>query len=129
MFSKYIPIHIIPNKLNEEDFDIVIEEIVNIKDVEKSDTEIQTYESIEEVKFPQEYESISNFILDDLKQKEIADPRVQAMLKRSRHNNLSFFKLSQDYYDLRKKTIRCNGIIFHTIEPHYFRDVKQSLSR
>ena len=45
-FSNYIPIHIIPNILSEEDIDIVIEEIVNNKDFEKSDTEIQTYERI-----------------------------------------------------------------------------------
>ena len=49
-FTNYIPIHIIPNILNEEDIDIVIEEIVNNKDFEKSDTEIETYESIEELK-------------------------------------------------------------------------------
>ena len=38
-FSIYIPIHKIPNILNEEDIDVVIEEIVNNKDFEKSDTE------------------------------------------------------------------------------------------
>ena len=54
-FSNYIPVHIIPNNLIEEDIDVVIEEIVNNKDFEKSDTEIETYESIEELKFPQEY--------------------------------------------------------------------------
>ena len=37
-FSNFIPIHIIPNILNEEDIDVVIEEIVNNKDFEKSDT-------------------------------------------------------------------------------------------
>ena len=41
-FSNDIPIHIIPNILNEEDFVIVIEEIVNNKDFEKSDIEIET---------------------------------------------------------------------------------------
>ena len=41
-FTNYIPIHIIPNFLNEEDIDIVIEETVNNKDFEKSDTEIET---------------------------------------------------------------------------------------
>ena len=66
MFNNYIPIHIIPYILNEEDIDIVIEEIVNNKDFRKSDTEIQTYESIEELKFPQEYENNSIIILDDL---------------------------------------------------------------
>ena len=30
-FSKYTPIHIIPNFLNEEDIDLVIDEIVNNK--------------------------------------------------------------------------------------------------
>ena len=33
--SNYIPIHIIPNILNEKDIDVVIEEIVNNKDFEK----------------------------------------------------------------------------------------------
>ena len=45
-FSNYIPIHIIPNILNEEDVDIVIEELVNNKNFAVSDTEIETYESI-----------------------------------------------------------------------------------
>ena len=31
------------------------------------------------------------------------DPRVQAMIKRSRHNNLSIFIISQDYYELPNK--------------------------
>ena len=44
-FSNYIPTHIIPNILNEADIDIIIEEIVNNKDFEKSNTEIETYES------------------------------------------------------------------------------------
>ena len=36
-FSNYIPINIIPNFLKEEDIDIVIDEIVNNKDFQKSD--------------------------------------------------------------------------------------------
>ena len=51
------------------------------------------------------------------------DPRVQAMFKRSRHNNLSIFIISQDYYKLSKKTIRCNGNIYHIFKPNNFRDV------
>ena len=51
------------------------------------------------------------------------DPRVQAMFKRSRHNNLSIFIISQDYYELSKKTIRCNGNIHHIFKPNNFRDV------
>ena len=70
-FSNYIPIHIIPNILNDEDIDIVIEEIVNNKDFQKSDTEIETFDYIEELKFPQEYENNSIIILDDLNEKEI----------------------------------------------------------
>ena len=58
-----------------------------------------------------------------LNQKEMEDPRVQAMFKRSRHNNLSIFIIRQDYYDLSKKIIRCNGNIFHIFKPNNFRDV------
>ena len=123
-FSNCIPIHIIPNILNEYDIDIVIEEIVNNKDFEKSNTEIETFESIEELKIPQEYENNSIIILDDMNQKEMDDPRVQAMFKRSRHNNLSIFIISQDYYELSKNTIRCNGDIYHIFKPNNFRDVQ-----
>ena len=51
------------------------------------------------------------------------DPRVQAKFKRFRHNNLSIFIISQDYYELSKKTIRCNGNIYHIFKPNNFRDV------
>ena len=102
-FSNYISIKITPNILNEEDIDVVIEEIVNNKDFEKSDTEIETFDNIEELKFLQEYENNSIIILDDLNQKEMDDPRLQARFKRSRHNNLSTFIISQDYYELNKK--------------------------
>ena len=84
--TNYIPICIIPNILNEDDIDKVIEKIVNTKDFEKSNTEIETCESIEELKFPQEYDDGRITILDDLNGKEMNDPRVQAMFKRSRHN-------------------------------------------
>ena len=67
-FTTFIPIHIIPNILNEEDIDIVFEEIVNIKDFEKSDIDIETYGSTEELKFPQEHVG-SIIILDDLNEK------------------------------------------------------------
>ena len=122
-FSNYIPIHIIRKKLNGVDIDIVIEEIVNNKDFEKSDTEIETYESIEELKFPQEYDDGGIIILDDLNEKEMNDPRVQAIVKRSRHNNLSIFFISQDYYELPKRTIRANGNIYHIFKPNNILDV------
>ena len=123
-FSNYIPIHIIPNILNEEDIDTLIEEIVNNKDFEISNTEIETFETLEDLKFPQGYENISIIILNDLNQKEMDDPRVQAMFRRSRHNNLSIFIISQDYYELSKKTIRCNGNIYPIFKPNNFRDVQ-----
>ena len=122
-FSTYIPIHIIPNVFNEENIDIIIEEVINNKDFQKSDIEIETFDNIEKLKYPQEYQDNSIIILDDLNQKEMDDPRVQAMFKRSRHNNLSIFIVSQDYYELSKKTIRCNGNIYHLFKPNNFRDV------
>ena len=51
------------------------------------------------------------------------DSRVQALFKRSRHNNLSIFIISQDYYELPKRTIRANGSIYHIFKPNNFRDV------
>ena len=109
--------------MNDEDIDVVIEKIINNKDFEKSDTGIETYESIKELKFPQEYEDGGIIILDDLNEKEKNDPRVHAMFKRSRHNNLSIFIISQDYYDLPKGTIHANGNVYHIFKPNNFRDV------
>ena len=123
-FSNYIPIHIIKKLLNEEDIDVVIEEIVNNKVFQKSDTEIETYERIEDIKFPQEYENNSIIILDDLNEKEIKNDKIQAMFKRGRHNNLSIFIIRQDYYELPKRIIRANGNIYHIFKPNNFRDVQ-----
>ena len=78
---------------------------------------------MEDLKFPQENENNSNIILDNLNQKEMDDPRVQAMFKRSGHNNSSIFIIGQDYYELSKKTIRCNDKIYHILKPNNFRDV------
>ena len=110
--------------MNEEDIDVVIDEIATNKDLEKSNTEIETYESIEELKFPQEYDDGGIIILEVLNEKEMNDPRVQATFKRSRHNNLSIFIISKDYYELPKKTIRSNGNIFHIFKPNNFLDVR-----
>ena len=123
-FSNYIPIHIINNILNEENIDVVIEELVINKDFQKSDTEIEAYENIEDLKFPQEYENNSIIILDDLNEKEINNVKIQAMFKRGRHYNLSIFIISQDYYELPKRTIRANGNIYHIFKPNNFRDVQ-----
>ena len=51
------------------------------------------------------------------------DSPVQTMFKRSRHNNLSIFIISQDYYYLPKRTIRANGKIYHIFKPNRFLDV------
>ena len=75
------------------------------------------------MKFPQEYEDGGIIIPDDLNEKELIDPRVQAMFKRSRHDNLSIIIISQDYYELPKKTIRANGSIYHIFKPNNFLDV------
>ena len=101
-----------------------MEEIINNEDFEKSDIEIETYESIEELKFPQEYKDGGVIILDDLNEKEMKDPRVQAKFQRSRHNSSSIFVISQDYYELPKKTIRANGNIYHIIKPSNFLEVR-----
>ena len=43
--------------------------------------------------------------------------RAQAKFKRSRHNNISIFIISQDYYELSKKTFRANGKLYHIFKP------------
>ena len=53
------------------------------------------------------------------------NPRVQSMFKRSRHNSLPIFIISQDYYELFKKTIRCSGNIYPIFKPNNFRDVQK----
>ena len=76
-FSDYIPIHKIPNVLEEEDKSLVIGEIVNDKDFEKSVTEMETNESMEELKNPQDVEDGCIIILNYLNEKEMVDPRVK----------------------------------------------------
>ena len=46
------------------------------------------------------------------------------MFKRGRHNNLSVFIISQDYYELPKRTTRANGNIYHLFKPNNFRDIQ-----
>ena len=96
--TDYIPIHIIPNILNEEDIDIVIEEIFNNKDFNKSDIEIETFEGRQELKIPHEKEDGGIIFLDDSNEQEKNNPRVQSMFKRSTDNCLSIFIIIQDSY-------------------------------
>ena len=123
-FSIYIPFNKITNILNEEDIDIVIEKIVNNIYFEKSDTELETFDNIEELRFPQNYENISIIILDNLNEIENNNDKIQAMFKRGRHNTLSIFIISQDFYELPKRTIRANGNIYPIFQPIKFRDVQ-----
>ena len=51
-------------------------------------------------------------------------PRVQAMFKRSRLDNLSIFLFSCDYYELPKRIIRANVPIYHIFKPNNFTDVQ-----
>ena len=46
------------------------------------------------------------------------------MFRRSRHNNLSIFIISQDYYDFPKRTIRSIVNSYHIFKPNNFRDVQ-----
>ena len=86
-----MPINISRNILNEEGIDLLIEEIVNIKYIGKSDTEIETDETIEELNIPQDYEDGGIMILDDSSENEMNNPRVRAIIHRSRNESLSFF--------------------------------------
>ena len=46
------------------------------------------------------------------------------MFKRGRHYNLSIFIISQNYYELPKRTIRANRNIYHIFKPNTFLDVR-----
>ena len=46
------------------------------------------------------------------------------MFKRSKHNNLSVFKISQNYCELLKLTIRASEKVYHNRKPNNFRDVQ-----
>ena len=122
-FSSYTLIHVIASDLNEEYIGIVIDEVIFIEVFEKSIIQIETYESTVELKFPRKNEDGGNVIIDDFNEKRMNDTRVQVMFKRSRHNNLAIFIISQDYYELPKRTIRANVNIYHILKPNNFRDV------
>ena len=54
-----------PNIINEKDIDLVIDELINDRKYEKTGKQMETYENIEELKFPQEYEDSGINIRDD----------------------------------------------------------------
>ena len=123
-FCYYLPIQKVPNIVNEGDTDLVFDELVNNKDFNKSDIEIETYESVGELRHLQNYGINSNIILDDLNEKKINNDKIEAMFQRGRHDKLSIFIFNQDYYELPKITIRANGNIYHIFKPNNFRDVQ-----
>ena len=81
------------------------------------------YESIEELKYPEEYEDGVIIVPDNLNEKEKKDPRVLAMFKQSRHNDLLIFIISQEYSEIPKIAVRGNGDINDIFKPNKFRDV------
>ena len=102
----------------------MIHEIVKDKDFQKSNTEIEAYESMEELKYPQEYEDRVFINWDDLIEEGRNDPWVRAMFKRSGHNILSIFMITHDYHELPTRTIRAIRNIYHIFKPNSSRDVR-----
>ena len=56
----------------------------------------KAYEIIDDLKHPQEYENGAITTPDELDEKEMNDPRAQALFERSRPNSLSIFIISPD---------------------------------
>ena len=52
------------------------------------------------------------------------DLRIQAMFERSRHNKLSIFIISHEYYKLPKRAMRANGNIYRVFKSNNFRNVQ-----
>ena len=114
--------------LNAEDKELLLEEKGTDNSVEnKTKTEIDRCEPIEELKFPQEYESDFSIvnILDTSNEKELIDLRIKTMFKRSRDNNIYIFTTSQDSYEFPKRTLRANGKLYHFFKPYHYRDVRK----
>ena len=61
-------------------------------------------------------------MLDDLYENEMNDLRVQAIFRRLSPIKLCISIISQDYYELPKRTIRANGKIYHIFKPNNFTD-------
>ena len=101
-----------------------MDEIPKNKDFQNTDTEIETFDSIEEKKYPQDNEKNSIIIVDDLKEKEINNDEIQAMFKQRCDNNLTIFIISQDHCERPKRMIRANGNIYHIFKPNSLLDVR-----
>ena len=70
---------------------MIFEEVVRVKDFEKSVTQREACITKKESKFPRKPEDGFIYKLDELNEKEKNDARIQAVFKRFRHINLSFF--------------------------------------
>ena len=129
-FNNFLPLNVIQNILKEQipldELETTIEEIINDEDFESSHIECESYDNIDELKNPQEYESDIHtvIILDDLNKQQLQDPRVQMLFKRGRHNNLSIFVISHGFYELPKDTIRENSTIIHHFITNNFANVE-----
>ena len=113
-------------RLKYDELADAIKELVEDENFEPSPVVMESYPSIDELMMPEDYDETlkSVIILDDLTEKELQDKRVQSLLKRARHNGINVFVISQDYYELPKKTVRANGKIFHLFKSDNFRDVQ-----
>ena len=121
-FEKKIPPKSIPKVLNNNKS---IDDIISDEKFKPSEIHIFPYQNIDELKYPEEYEAESTAIIfDDLNQKEMEDSRVAAQFKRSPNKNISVFIISQDYYELPKRTIRENSNVFHLFRPNNSRNVQ-----
>ena len=67
--------------MKEEDLDLMFEELDNVINFKNTALEIEFFESIDELKYPQDCNSGSPFVnfLDNLKEKELNDPWVPAL--------------------------------------------------
>ena len=129
-FNNSLPLNIIQNILREgiplDELDKTIEEIINNEDFKSSHIVCESYENIDELKNPQDYDSnIHNvIILDDLNKHQLNEERVQMLFKRGRHNNLSIFVATHGFYELPKDTIRENSSIIHNFITNNFANVE-----
>ena len=122
--SKFIPTKIIENILEEKD------EFVNWGkgywwELWKIRQRNRKYGSIEQLKIPREYNSVSPIVcfLSDLNEKK--DPRVQALCRRSSRCNICIFIFNPDHCESPKRTILANVNINHISKPNSYRDVQK----
>ena len=109
-----------------DELDRTIEEIIIDEDFESSHIECNSYENIDELKNPQDYDpNIHNVIvLDDLNKQQLNDEKVQMLFKRGRHNNLSLFVVTHGFFELPEDTIRENSSIIHHFIANNFANVE-----